>query len=67
VLAGRLPPGAVGVVGVDWELVVANGYWICKTSLRTLRREPEIACSASDQRCRPTWHPSTSIALLLAP
>jgi hypothetical protein len=43
VLAGRLPPGAVGVVGVDGELVVANGYWICKTQLRTLRREPEIA------------------------
>ena len=43
VLAGRLPPGAVGVVGVDGELVVANGYWICKTSLRTLPREPEIA------------------------
>jgi hypothetical protein len=43
VLAGRLPPGAVGVVGVDGELVVAKGYWICKTSLRTLRREPEIA------------------------
>jgi hypothetical protein len=43
VLAGQLPPGAVGVIGVDRDMVVANGYWICKTRLRALRREPEIA------------------------
>jgi hypothetical protein len=41
VLAGVLPPGAVSPV-VDGDLVVANGYWLCRTNKRLLRREPEI-------------------------
>jgi hypothetical protein len=41
VLAGVLPPGSVSPV-VDGELVIANGYWLCRTNKRMLRREPEI-------------------------
>jgi hypothetical protein len=48
VLAGRLPPGAVAVAGLEGELVSAGPYWLCVTGRRLLTREPSVSFVDAD-------------------